>query len=127
MTRPLASLAVLVVLGSACAESEPTIAYQYVVRGQGDNVAVTYLSDQGVIDEEVSLPWTSDEFEGTKESAVRLRAEGPEGSKLRCIIRHRPIDGRYGGNGSGESSQSATSGGDQTQCSMREDHISTGS
>lgn len=129
MIGRVALLVTLVMLGSGCAESEPTIAYQFVVRGQGENVSIAFGSeDQALINLEVSLPWTSEEFEGTNQSPVRLEADGPEGSRVRCVIRYRPIDGQYGGNGSGESSQYANQPDeDQTVCGLNQDQISAGS
>jgi len=129
MIRPFAFLAALALSGSACADSEPTIAYQYVVRGHGEKVAITFLTeDQGLIDGEVSLPWTGEEFEGTNQSRVRLEADGPPGSRVKCVVRYRPIGGRYGGDGSGELSQNASSPNeDQTVCALNQDQISPGS
>lgn len=109
-------------LALACGDTdtEPTIAFQYVVRGSGNNVEVTYLQEmQGLVRRTVTLPWTSEEFQGTKESFVRIEADGPPGSRVRCAVRFRPIDGVYGGNGSGESAQYANRPDeDQTVCAL---------
>jgi hypothetical protein len=126
VVKLLVLLAGLAILWSGCADSEPTVVYQYEVQGKGENVAVTYVAeDHELIDEEVSLPWTSEEFEGTRESTVRLEVDGPEGSTVKCILRYRRIGGDYGGNGSGERSQYANPPSeDLTVCALNQGRIS---
>jgi len=106
----------------ALSDSEPSFAYQYVVRGSGENVRVTYLAQpEGLVHETVTLPWTSAEFEGPDEF-IRIEADGPTGTRVICAVRYRPIKGTYGGNGSGTSSQYANRPDeDQTRCAL--DHV----
>ena len=117
-------LLVLLVVGltAACdafSEPEPSFAYQYAVRGKGENVRVTYLTlPEGLVHETVTLPWRSREFEGPNEF-IRLEADGPEGTRVKCFVRYRRIEGTYGGGGSGTSSQWANRPDeDQTLCAL---------
>jgi hypothetical protein len=115
-------LVCVVGLTAACgalSESEPSFAYQYVVRGSGENVMVTYLTQlEGLVYETVTLPWTSAEFEGPDEF-IRIEADGPAGTRVKCSVRYRRIEGTYGGNGSGTSSQWANRPDeDQTRCAL---------
>ena len=116
-------LLVLLVVGltAACdAFSEPkSFAYQYAVRGKGENVRVTYLTQPaGLVHETVTLPWRSQEFEGPNEF-IRLEADGPVGTRVKCLVRYRGIEGTYGGGGSGTSSQWANRPDeDQTRCAL---------
>lgn len=97
--------------------------YQYEVQGDGEDVSISYLAgDRGPVEERVSLPWTSEEFEGTDQTPVRLKTEGPEGAVVKCLLRHRRVDGEYGANGSGESSHTPDQ--DQTGCSLNLDRLS---
>jgi hypothetical protein len=91
----------------------------YVVRGSGENVRVTYLTQlEGLVYETVTLPWTSAEFEGPDEF-IRSEADGPAGTRVKCSVRYRRIEGTYGGNGSGTSSQWANRPDeDQTRCAL---------
>lgn len=92
--KACALLASLFLLGSGCTDPEPTLLYQYEVQGSGEEVSVSYFAqDQKLTEERVSLPWTSDEFEGTGESLARLKVDGPEGATVRCIVRRRSVDG----------------------------------
>jgi hypothetical protein len=89
----------------AFSEPEPLFAYQYAVRGTGENVRVTYLTrPAGVVHKTVTLPWTSGEFKGPDEF-IRIEADGPAGTRVKCVVRYRPIEGTYGGGGSGSASQ----------------------
>src|SRR4029450_1501379 len=82
-----------------------TYGYQYAVRGKGEDVRVTYLTQPaGLVHETVTLPWRSREFEGPDEF-IRIEADGPAGTRVKCQVRYRPIEGTYGGGGSGSSSQ----------------------
>lgn len=123
MLKQVALMLSLTASGVAC--TEPDLVYQYEVQGKGEDVSVSYLTDdRGSVDERVSLPWTSDEFEGTAQTSVRLKADGPEGSVVKCLIRHRRIDGDYGANGSGESSQHADNPQeDQTICELHVEQL----
>lgn len=57
MIKPLVVLTALALLGPGCAETEPTLMYQYEVQGKGDDVSVTYLAeDNELVDERVQLP-----------------------------------------------------------------------
>jgi hypothetical protein len=94
-------------LALACGDSEPTVAYHYEVRGDGDNVVVRFVTEDGLHHETVTLPWASEEFLGTEGLLARIEADGPLESRVKCVVRYRPIDGVYGGNRSGESSQFA--------------------
>jgi hypothetical protein len=102
----------------ACEEPRPpTVVFQYVVRGSGDDVKVTYLTEEaGLVERTVNLSWTSEEFRGTKQSPVHIEADGPPGSTVECVVRYRPQDGTYGGNGSGFSGAKNDPGEDQTAC-----------
>jgi len=117
-------LLVLVVgLTAACdafSEPKPSFAYQYAVRGEGENVRVTYLTrPAGLVHETVTLPWTSGEFQGPDEF-IRIEADGPAGTRVKCVVRYRPIEGTYGGGGSGSASQQ-NSRDDPTRCAL--DHV----
>jgi hypothetical protein len=117
-------LALVVGLTPACdspSEPEPSIAYQYVVRGHGENVRVTYLTQAaGLFHKTVTLPWTNAEFEGPANAEfIRIEADGPAGTRVKCVVRYRRIEGTYGGGGSGASSQYATSPNeDETRCAL---------
>jgi hypothetical protein len=120
-------LAVLLVclgmLAPACGEPEPTIVYHFEVRGTGDNVKITYLTvEAGLVETSETLPWASEEYRGTEESDIRIEANGPAGSRLKCVVRYRPIHGSYGGGGSGGASQQASADEDQTICAL--EHVS---
>jgi hypothetical protein len=116
-------LLVLVVgLTASCdAFAEPeSFAYQYAVRGNGEKVRVTYLTQPaGLVNETVTLPWRSGEFEGPDEF-IRIEADGPAGTRVKCVVRYRPIEGTYGGGGSGSASQQ-NSRDDPTRCAL--DHV----
>jgi hypothetical protein len=116
MLRVSVLLGCLGVLALSCGHSEPTIAYRYAVRGSGDDVTITFLTEQlGSVQRTVDLPWTSEEFLGTGDSPVRIEAAGPPGSRVKCVVRSRPVTGLYGGNGSGESSATEE---DRTRCAL---------
>jgi hypothetical protein len=52
------------------------------VRGSGDDVKVTYHTEEaGLVERTVNLPWTSEEFRGTKQSPVHIEAP-PSGQGL---------------------------------------------
>jgi hypothetical protein len=105
----------------AFSEPEPSFAYQYVVRGNGENVRVTYLTrPAGLVHETVTLPWTSGEFQGPDEF-IRIEADGPTGTRVKCVVRYRPIEGTYGGGGSGSASQQSSLDQDPTRCAL--DHV----
>jgi hypothetical protein len=111
-------------LALACEEAEPTLVYHYEVLGNGDKVKVTYLvNQQDLVHTTVRLPWASEEFRGTKETPVRVEADGPSGSRVRCVLRYRPVAGEYGGDGSGAMSQQATAEDDQTVCDLDQSSI----
>lgn len=119
--RKAAGLALCIAtLGVSCgSEPQATIAYRYEVRGTGENVEVTYLDpDAGEVHRTVQLPWISQELRGTRETPTLLEADGPEGSRVRCIVRYRRIEGVYGGNGSGWTSGSQDPDEDRTVCSV---------
>jgi hypothetical protein len=101
-------------------ESPPTIAFQYEVRGSGDDVHVTFfVPEAGLVDRIVRVPWASDELRATRDTPMRLEADGPSGSRVRCIVRYRPIEGVYGGNGSGSTTAVQNGPGeDHTVCSV---------
>jgi hypothetical protein len=118
-------LALVLGLTAACgalSKPEPSFAYQYVVRGNGENVRVTFLTHPaGLVHETVTLPWMSAEFEGPDEF-IRIEADGPAGTRVICAVRYRPINGTYGGGGSGRTSQYANRPDeDQTRCAL--DHV----
>ena len=121
-------LVLLVGLTPACdafSQQEMSVAYQYVVGGSGANVKVTYLTQPaGLVHKTVTLPWRSAEFEGPANSDfIRIEADGPAGTTVKCLVRYRQIDGKYGGGGSGASSSYATSPNeDETRCAL--DHVS---
>jgi hypothetical protein len=99
-------LVLLVGLTADCdafSEPEPSFVYQYAVRGRGENVRVTYLMQPaGLVHETVTLPWMSREFEGPKNfEFIRLEADGPAGTRVKCFVRYRRIEETYGGGGSG--------------------------
>jgi hypothetical protein len=102
------ALVLLLVVGltAACdafSEPKPSFAYQYGVGGLGENVRVYLTQPAGLVHETVTLPWTSDEFEGPDEF-IRIEADGPAGTRVKCVVRYRPIEGTYGGGGSGSAS-----------------------
>ena len=106
---------------SACNSGHETLNYQYAVRGTGEGVQVRYFAGSGpLVEETVSLPWTSEEYKALEQTVVSLEADGPEGTNVECVIRRRSDSAEYGGNGSGESTQSA-SGPDEdaTVCELR--------
>jgi hypothetical protein len=119
-------LLVLVVgLTASCdafSEPDPSFAYQYAVRGKGENVRVTYLTrPAGLVHETVTLPWTSGEFQGP-DQFIRIEADGPAGTRVKCVVLYRPIEGTYGGGGSGSGSASQqNSHEDPTRCAL--DHV----
>jgi hypothetical protein len=116
VVRAAVLLVCLGVLATACGEPEPTIVYHFEVRGTGDNVMITYLSEEaGLVETSATLPWASEEYRGTEESVIRIEANGPAGSRVKCVVRYRPIHGAYGGGGSGALSQQ---GEDQTVCAL---------
>jgi hypothetical protein len=118
-----ASVLLLLALGLTAAcdalfEPKPSFAYQYGVRGKGENVMVTYLTQPaGLVHETVTLPWSSGEFEGPNEF-IRIEADGPAGTRVKCIVRYRPIDGTYGGGGSGSASSQNSRAEDPTRCAL---------
>src|SRR4029450_13894109 len=81
MLKPVVSLVCLGGLPLACEEPySPTVALQYTVRGNGDNVKITYLTEEaGLVHTTVSLPRASEEFRGTNQPPVRLEAERSSG------------------------------------------------
>lgn len=101
------------------------MAFRYFVTGTGDNVSITYLTeDIGLVEVETSLPWRSEEVEGTKRSPIHLEVEGPADSRVVCFVETRPIDGTYDGDGSGRKSQYADSPGEnQNRCEIKQDEI----
>jgi len=106
-------------LAPACGEPDPTIVYRFEVRGIGDNVKITYLNvEAGLVETSATLPWASEEYRGTEESDIRIEANGPAESTLKCAVRYRPIHGAYGGGGSGALSQQASLDEDQTVCAL---------
>jgi len=116
-------LVCLGMLSSGCGEPEPTIVYHFEVRGTGDNVKITYLTvEAGLVETAATLPWASEEYRGTEESDIRIEANGPAESRVKCVVRYRPIHGSYGGGGSGAASQQASQDGDQTVCAL--EHVS---
>jgi hypothetical protein len=120
--KAFVQLVLVVGLTPACdalSEAEPSFAYQYVVRGSGESVRVTYLTQpEGLVHETVTLPWMSAEFEGPDEF-IRIEADGPAGTRAKCVVRYRRIEGTYGGAGSGTSSQYANRPDeDQTRCAL---------
>ena len=119
--RALALLVILALTFPACSNGdEPTITYQYQVRGTGDDVQVRYFEGTGpLVEEVVSLPWSSDEYQGTSETTIRIDVDGPDGSHVECVVRHHVEGSRYGGDGSGEKTQMPTSSDeDLTVCSI---------
>ena len=120
MLKTFVSLVCLGGLTLACEEAPPpTVAFQYTVRGNGDNVKITYLTEEaGLVNRTVNLPWASEEFRGTKQSPVHLEADGPPGSVVKCGVRYRPLDGTYGGNGSRFLGSENEPDEDQTVCSL---------
>jgi hypothetical protein len=110
-------------LAPACGEPEPTIVYHFEVGGIGDNVTITYLTvEAGLVETSATLPWASEEYRGTEESDIRIEANGPARSRVKCVVRYKPIHGSYGGGGSGAASQQASLDGDQTVCALA--HVS---
>jgi hypothetical protein len=114
-------LLLVVGLTAACdalSEPKPSFAYQYGVRGKGENVEVTYLTrPAGLVHETVTLPWTSGEFEGPDEF-IRIEADGPAGTRVKCVVQYRPTEGNYGGGGSGSASQKNSPDDDPTRCAL---------
>jgi hypothetical protein len=115
-------------LAVACEEAEqaePTLAYHYEVRGNGDNVKVTFLlPEAGLVDRIVRLPWVSQELRGRRGDAISLKVDGPSGSRVRCVVLYRRINVSYGGNGSGFMKQWANQPDeDQTVCALDGDSI----
>jgi hypothetical protein len=95
--------------------------YQYAVRGHGENVRVFYLMHSaGEVRRTVTLPWTSAEFEAPANSEfIRLEADGPTGTRVKCFVQYRRVEGEFGGNGSGSLSQYTTSPDeDETRCAV---------
>lgn len=123
----IVALALLIaVVGVACDVSEPkTLAYQYAVRGTGEEVKVTYfVPGAGLVGSTVALPWASEELRGNEMTPIRIEVDGPSGSEVKCVVRYRRIDGSYGGNGSGALSQYASAASeDRTVCSLDQDRI----
>jgi hypothetical protein len=82
-------LMLVVGLTAACdafSEPKPSFAYEYGVRGEGENVRVTYLTQPaGLVHETVTLPWTSGEFEGPDEF-IRIEADGPAGTRSNALF-----------------------------------------
>ena len=113
-------LVCLGVLAPACGEPEPTVVYHFEVRGTGDNVQIAFLTEEaGLVETSATLPWASEEFRGTEESVVRIEANGPAGSRVKCVVRYRRIHGAYGGSGSGASAQWANRPDeDQSVCAL---------
>jgi hypothetical protein len=120
VARVTALLVLVACLLPSCGGEEPTLAYQYIVRGSGDQVAVTFLTDElGLAHRTVRLPWTSEEFQGTRTTPSRLEVEGPAGSSVECVIRYRRLNGDYGANGSGELTEGPGSTNEAlTHCSL---------
>lgn len=107
--KAIAIVACLAGLLASCTDQEPTIAFTYAVKGTGEDVRVSYVTDGAdVVHRSVTLPWISEESEGSEGTLTRIEADGPAGTEVRCVVRYRPIDRRYGGNGSGGGSQGAT-------------------
>jgi hypothetical protein len=119
--KALVLLVLVVGLTAACdafSEPKPSFAYRYGVRGKGENVRVTYLTrPAGLVHETVTLPWTSGEFEGPDEF-IRIEADGPAGTRVKCVVQYRPIEGNYGGGGSGSASQKDSPDDDPTRCAL---------
>ena len=114
----------LLVMACPAADSEPTIFFQYMLQGTGDGVRVSYLPGSGdlegtMVEEVVSLPWTSDEYHGNSATLVRIDADGPDGAVVECVVRYRGESEEYGGDGAGQMAQSASSPSeDQTVCEI---------
>lgn len=104
MRKVLVAL-VLVALAAAC-EREAEVVFVYEVGGRGESVDVSYLGDDGFVEEQVTLPWTSDEMYTTPSRELHLEAAGAPGDNLVCGIRWRLPEARYGADGSGASTNS---------------------
>jgi hypothetical protein len=105
--RTLAAALALVALGAACSpnEPEPELVFVYEVGGRGETINVTYLGDDGLVEEEVTVPWTSEEMYTTPSRDLHLEARGDPGDDLVCGLRWRLPEGRYGQDGSGSRTQ----------------------
>ena len=103
--RPLLVALVFAAVAVACGR-EPEVVFVYEVGGRGGTVDVSYRGEDGLVEEEVTVPWTSDEMYTTPARDLHLEATGAPGDNLVCGVRWRLPEARYGGNGSGASTQS---------------------
>lgn len=79
--------------------------FAYEVRGRARGVKVTYVDGKGHrVRRRVDTPWTSRDMTARANMQLRITARAPTGSYIECVLKHRRPRGRYGGNGSGESS-----------------------
>ena len=117
-------LLVLVVgLTASCdvfAEPDPSFAYQYAVRGKGEC--------EGHLPHEARRPRPRNRHAPVDEwrvpgpdEFIRIEADGPAGTRVKCVVRYRPIEGIYGGGGSGSPSQQNSRDEDPTRCAL--DHV----
>ncbi|HEV2757046.1 MAG TPA: hypothetical protein VG318_14860 [Actinomycetota bacterium] len=88
------------VLLLACSR-EPELVFVYEVGGRAGTVDVSYLGDKGLVEEEVTVPWTSEEMYTTPSRDLHIEVTGSPGDSLVCGLRWRLPEGRYGQDGSG--------------------------
>jgi hypothetical protein len=80
--------------------------FVYELRGRARGVEVAFVAGDGRrLQRRVDAPWTSREMTAPADAQLRLTASAPRGTNIECVLKHRRPRGRYGGNGSGESSQ----------------------
>lgn len=103
--RKRALALVLLALGASCTEREPELVFVYEIQGRGGTVDVTYRGDDGLVEEAVTVPWTSEEMLTTPTRDLRVEATGSPGDDLLCVFRWRLPEGRYDQDGSGARSQ----------------------
>ncbi|MFN2587145.1 MAG: hypothetical protein ABR613_03355 [Actinomycetota bacterium] len=78
----------------------------YRLRGNGRGIEVTFVNGAGrEVRRLVDAPWTSQEMTAPADAELALKARGPRGTHIECVMKWRAPRARYGGNNSGESSQ----------------------
>ena len=107
MRKVIAALALTALL-AAC-DKEAELVFVYEVGGRGETIDVTYQGDDGVVEEEVTVPWTSEEMYTTPSRDLHLEATGSPGDSLVCGLRWRTPMEPYGDNDADSSTQGTNS------------------
>lgn len=80
--------------------------FVYEVRGRAKDVRISFVDAEGdVIRRRVKAPWRSAEMLAPADADLELEARARRGAYIKCAMKWRGRNTRYGGGNSGESSQ----------------------